>query len=540
MTEADIQLLIQENLRLNSALNLQCQQLSQLDAQLRHNEEQLKLKDEQLKLKDEQLERKTDQILWLQRQLYGRRSEKHLPNSTPGQLSLFDSNHGEPTLEAEKHLLSLVEDIQNQAKIRRTNRKEKSVKSKRTYRIPDNIERREIIIEPEGDLTNCVMIGQDITERLMMDSPKFWAEKIIRPIYKLIEQDKTSVSTTILQAKPQATILPGSMAGESLLSRIIIDKFLYHIPEYRQAKYFKSLGIDISTSTINRWVHAIAEELHPLYIAQMQQVLSCDYIQVDETTLSITDRPGKSRKGYIWAIRSVKTPGLFFHYDKGSRSQEVILKLLKDYQGALQTDGYAAYSIYEDKQGVLPLGCMAHVRRKFETALKSFPEAQKGLDYIALLYMLEANLEDDGADHRLIAQQRMEKAYPILQHMENWMTQTYDKITPKSLLAKAIEYAFGMWPRICRYCSDGHFQIDNNGIENAIRPIALGRKNYLFAGNDNGAEDNCIFYSLLGSCLQAKIEPELWFIDVLQKIPTLNNPVDWNALLPRNYILVKK
>lgn len=514
MTEAEIQLLIQENLRLNSVLNLQIQQLS---------------------LKEEELIRKNERILYLERQLYGRRSEKRLPDSLIGQLSLFDPNQGEPVLEAENQLSSLVADIQKQAESRRTRKKEKSAGLKRSYCIPANIERRETIIEPEGDLTHLVKIGQDVTEQLMLEPAKFWVDRTVRPIYKPAGEQKPALSTPILQAKPKACILSGSMAGESLLSRIIIDKFLYHIPEYRQATHFKSLGVNIPTSTINRWVHAIADKLYPLYIAQMQQVLSSDYIQVDETTLRITDRPGKARKGYIWAVRSVETPSLFFHYDKGSRSQDVILKLLKDYRGALQTDGYAAYSIYEDKQGVLPLGCMAHVRRKFETALKSFPEAQKGLDYIALLYMLEANLEDQEADYQSIAKQRMEKAYPILQHMENWMKQTYNKITPGSLLGKAIEYAFGMWPRICRYCSDGRFRIDNNGIENAIRPIALGRKNYLFAGNDDGAEDNCIFYSLLGSCIQAKVDPEHWLISVLQKIPNLKNPIDWMKLLPNNY-----
>ena len=181
-------------------------------------------------------------------------------------------------------------------------------------------------------------------------------------------------------------VLPGCLAGETLLSQIIIDKFLYHLPEYRQAKRFKELGVDIGTSSINRWVHSIADRLYPLYKAQTERVLSSEYIQIDETTLRIIDKPGVSRKGYIWAVRSVLSPGVFFHYDKGSRSQEVVLKILKDYRGALQTDGYAAYSIYEDKQGVLPLGCMAHVRRKFETAAQTTPEAQKGLDYIALLY----------------------------------------------------------------------------------------------------------------------------------------------------------
>jgi len=481
----------------------------------------------------EQLERKNERILYLERQLFGRRSEKRLPEYSQAQLSLFDTEQGMQILEQEtSEMTSLVEEIKHKAEKRGKRQRERSISQKRSYKIPADIERRETIINPEN-LDSCVMIkiGEDVSERLMLDPSKFWVERIVRPVYK-IQQEQQTVSTVIVQAPFSPGILPGCMAGDSLLSQIVVDKFLYHIPEYRQAVRFKELGVEITTSSINRWVHALAEKLYPLYIAQMQRVLSSNYIQVDETSHPVTDRPGAARKAYIWVVRSVMFPGIFFHYDKGSRSQEVILKLLKDYKGALQTDGYAAYSIYEEKQGVLPLGCMAHVRRKFEHALSTTPQAQKALDYIALLYMLEGNLKAEDADCEQIRKEREQKAYPILQQMENWMKQTYNNCTPKSPLGKAISYAFGMWPRISRYCKEGYFHIDNNAVENAIRPITLGRKNYLFSGNDNGAEDNCIFYTLLGSCLQAGIEPHQWLSSTLGKIPSLQTPINWEELLP--------
>lgn len=519
MTRDRIQQLEEENLRLKA---------------------QLHLKDEQLSLKDEQLERYNERILYLERQLFGRRSEKRLPDSISGQLSLFDPMQGKASLEEEAGLTSLVEEIKKKALLRRQKQKEKTASQKRSYKLPEHIERRETILEPEKpENSTLVKIGEDISERLMVEPSKFWVERIVRPVYKVVTK-QTALSPVIIQAPLQTTILPGSMASSSLLSQIITDKFLYHIPEYRQAERLKDLGVHLTTSSINRWVHALADRLYPLYIAQMEKVLSSDYIQVDETTLAVTDRPGSARKAYLWAVRSVLFPGLFFHYDKGSRSQDVVRKLLKDYQGALQSDGYAAYSIYEDKQGVLPLGCMAHVRRKFENALQYSPQAQTGLDYIALLYMLEANLRDEEADWNQIQNERMQKAYPILQQMESWMKQAFNQTTPKSPLGKAISYAFGMWPRICRYCSDGCFQIDNNGIENAIRPIALGRKNYLFAGNDNGAENYCIFYTLLGSCLQAEVNPAQWLTATLEIIPTLQTPINWEELLPSNFTNTEK
>jgi len=506
------------------------QEILQENARLK---ELLKIKDEQLLVKDEQLARKNERILYLERQLFGRRSEKSLPTYHEAQLSLFDTEQGSAVLEQEASVFStLAEDIKQKAEQRRNAKKSHAVSQKRSYKIPANIERRETVVNPEDiDASNLIKIGEDVSERLMIEPSKFWVERIVRPVYKRIQEQQT-ISTSIIQAPLHPTILPGCMAGESLLSQIIIDKFLYHLPEYRQAKRFKDFGVEISTSSINRWVHDVADKLYPLYVAQMNRVLATDYIQVDETSHSITDRPGSARKGYIWVVRSVLTPGVFFHYDKGSRSQDVVLKMLKDYKGALQTDGYAAYSIYEEKQGVLPLGCMAHVRRKFENALTTTPEAQKALDYIALLYMLEGNLKEEGADYEQIRKEREEKAYPILQQIENWMKQTYNCCTPKSPLGKAIGYAFGMWPRISRYCKEGYFHIDNNAVENAIRPITLGRKNYLFSGNDSGAQDNCIFYTLIGSCLQAGIEPYQWLRSTLETIPSLQNPIDWDKLLP--------
>lgn len=522
----DIQQILQENALLKVQILLK-------DEQILSKDEQILLKDEQILLKEEELKRKQERILYLERQLFGRRSEKRLPDYCEAQLSLFDSEQGMKTLELETpEMKSLVDEIMHKAEKRRNASKEKSTTKKRSYKVPQNIERRETVVNPENvDINTMIRIGQDVNERLMIEPSKFWVERIVRPIYKE-KQEVHALSTSMVQAPLKNVILPGCIAGESLLSQIIVDKFLYHLPEYRQAKRFKDLGLEITTSSINRWVHSLADKLYPLYAAQMQRVLSANYIQVDETSHSITDRKGSARKGYIWVVRSVLFPGVFFHYDKGSRSGEVVLKMLKDYQGALQTDGYAAYSIFEEKKGVLPLGCMAHVRRKFETALATTPQAQKALDYIALLYMLEGNLKEEGADHEQIRKEREQKAYPILQQMESWMKDAFKSCTPKSPLGKAISYAFGMWPRISRYCKEGYFHIDNNAVENTIRPIVLGRKNYLFSGNDSGAEDNCIFYTLLGSCLQAGIEPHKWLTSTLEKIPTLQAPINWEELLP--------
>ena len=271
-----------------------------LKEQLHLKDDQLRFKDEQLRLKEEELKRKNERILYLERQMFGRRSEKQLPDYSQAQLTLFDAEQGTPALELEASVLTtLIEDIKQKAELRRNIKKHRSVTQKRLYKLPAHIERRETVIQPERfDAYSMIKIGEDVTEKLMLDQAKFWVERTVRPIYK-IQQEQQALSTTIVQAPLKAAILPGCMAGESLLSQIAIDKFLYHLPEYRQAKRFKEHGVDITTSSINRWVHTLADKLYPLYIAQMNRVLSTHYIQVDETSHPVTDRPGAARKAYI-------------------------------------------------------------------------------------------------------------------------------------------------------------------------------------------------------------------------------------------------
>jgi len=280
------------------------QQILQENALLK---EQILSITQQMQLKEEELLRKQELILYLQRQLFGRRSEKSLPNYHEAQLSLFDSEQGSANLEQETPgMTTLVEDIKQKAELRHAASKCKATSEKRTYKIPANIERRETVIEPvNNNTTTLIKIGEDVSERLMLDPSKFWVERTVRPIYKTRETTHgQKLATIIIQAPAKEVILPGCMAGESLLSQLIVDKFLYHLPEYRQAKRFKELGVEIPTSSINRWVHATADKLYPLYVAQMQRILSANYIQVDETSHSITDRKGSARKGYIWVVRS--------------------------------------------------------------------------------------------------------------------------------------------------------------------------------------------------------------------------------------------
>ena len=512
---------------------------AKLQAAIIAKDKLLSEKDELLLHRDKQLVQKNERILYLERQLYGRRSEKRLPFWDKAQLSLFSQEEGRlSVLEEEEGVSSIVKTVKEEAEKRRKNRTKKNNRPG-TYAIPADIERREQVLLPEGiDAGQLVKIGEDVEETLEYTPGTFWVKRIVRPVFKAKEESSSQLQTTFYQAPGQASVLPGCIAGNSLLAQIVIDKFEYHLPEHRQRERFKDLGVRLSSSNINRWIHELADRIYPLYYWQMQSVLDSSYIQMDETTIPVADRPGKSRKAYLWAARSAGSkspPGMFFYYDKGSRSQDVIIKLLRDYKGALQTDGYTGYNIYEDKKDVLLLGCLAHVRRKFETAFNAgYTDAVKALDYISVLYMLEANLKDENADETQILQQRKEKAYPILQALEQWMVETFNKTTPGTSLGKAVSYAFTMLPRIARYTSQAEFKLDNNLIENRIRPITLGRKNYLFAQNNKGAETLALFYTLIGSCKEADINPTLWLTDVLNRMDQFQGE-ELTKLLPGNW-----
>ena len=231
------------------------QENASLKAQILQMNEQIILKDQQILLKEEELLRKNERILYLERQLFGRRSEKKLPDYCEAQLSLFDSEQGMAALEQETPgMTTLIEDIKQKAEQRHSASKRKTTAEKRSYKIPANVERIETIIEPtHNDTTTLIKIGEDVSERLMLDPSKFWVERTVRPIYKVKETEQgQALTTTIVQAPAKEVIFPGCMAGESLLSQLIVDKFLYHLPEYRQAKRFKELGVEIPTSSINR------------------------------------------------------------------------------------------------------------------------------------------------------------------------------------------------------------------------------------------------------------------------------------------------
>lgn len=298
------------------------------------------------------------------------------------------------------------------------------------------------------------------------------------------------------------------------------------------------MGVKLPTSTINDWMHAVASKLYPLYESLGEQIRSRNYLEIDEVPWRIADTPGKCRKGYAWQFFDAPpdSHGLYFYYHKESQAGAIPKAQLKDYRGAIQTDGYGVYDYFERQPDVTLLGCMAHARRKFTDAQASHPyQAQRAIEYIRLLYELEANLKTRNATPEEIATERQAKALPIMDTMEACMLAAAETCTPGDLLGKALDYAYKLWPRLRRYADNGIYQIDNNPDERNQRPSVMGRKNYLFSKTDRGAEDNAVFYSLLESCQIVGVNQLQWQTDVLQRLAHNPDEKQLQTLLPYNY-----
>ena len=236
----------------------------------------------------------------------------------------------------------------------------------------------------------------------------------------------------------------------------------------------------------------------------------------------------------MWAVRNALTGDVYFHYDMGSRSGDTARKLISGYRGAVQTDGYEVYESFENTPGKRMIGCWAHVRRKFVEALdENKKSASEAIVYIGKLYRIEEEMREAGLTPEEIKERRQKESYPIIQEFEKWMDSVANKFTPKSRMGKALVYTYTLLPRLSRYVLDGRYNIDNNGIENAIRPLALGRKNFLFAGNHDAAVRAAIVYSLFSSCKAANIQTRAWLEDILTRLP--GHKDDLSSLLPGHW-----
>jgi len=491
--------------------------------------------------KDRLIKKLTDQLAWLRRKFWKASSEKYIP-ADPAQRKIdFDGIEILP--EEEETIKAAASEII----MYKRNKPDHAKKQPVRLPLPEHLRREEEIIEPKGIDENWVRIGEEVTEQLEHKPGELYVRRIIRHKYALkkdlqLQQELGTdgiLNKTVMIAPLPFLPLPRSNAGASLLAELIMGKYMYHLPFHRQISLFKLEGLKIPASTVNDWFAGCGDLLRALYYRLKEIILQSDYIQIDESTVPvINNEKHRAVKAYLWVIRAVMKDLVFFHYDKGSRAQKVVIELLHNYKGAVQTDGYGAYSIYENKKGVMLLGCWAHARRKFTESLKEDKAgAEYALEQIGLIYGVESMADDQGLDYQQRAELRSRLAYPILCAFEKWIVSYMPKVLPKGRMSQALTYTYSLFHRLTRYHLDGRYKIDNNLVENTIRPLALGRKNYMFCGNHDAAENAAIMYSLLGCCAASDVNPREWLTDVLTRIPYYNNDysLDLADLLPHNW-----
>ncbi|MBA3830277.1 MAG: IS66 family transposase [Taibaiella sp.] len=456
----------------------------------------------------------------LRRLIYGSKNERFLPaNGSLSQLSLdiqADAVGACSVTKAQK-----IEYTRNTTQIT----KEHPGRTK----LPEHLERREIIIEPAEVTEGCKKIGEEITEELDYEPGKLFVNRYVRPKY--VQANNAGIIISSMIDRP----LPKAIVGTGLLAQIIIDKYVDHLPLYRQMERFKREGINIPYSTISDWIKNGCALIDPLYEALKKLILQSSYLHADESPIKVLDKDkkGSTHRGYYWVYQNSIEGLVLFDYQEG-RGREGPQQMLKDFKGYLQTDGYAVYDYFKDKEDIEVLHCMAHARRMFYEARDNDKAiAEYALQQIGLLYDIERKAKQQQLEPEQILVLRQTESVPVLQSLGTWMKEAYLKALPKSAIGKALGYSIKRWPELMLYASDGKFNIDNNPVENSIRPVAIGRKNYLFAGSHDAAKRSAMLYSLMGTCKLHSINPFIWLRDVLQRID--NHPINKiSELLPQN------
>lgn len=400
--------------------------------------------------------------------------------------------------------------------------------------LPDHLPVTRIVLEPDENVEGLKCIGQKVTRKLDITPASLTVIEYVRNQYvKEVEGDQK-----IIIAKLPTFPIEKGIATAGLLAQIAVDKYVDHLPLYRQRERFKREQIDIAASTIDSWIMRTAQLLSPLYEALRNKILQQGYLQADETPIKVLDRDkkGKTHQGYYWVYHSPLQNSVFFDYQAG-RGRDGPRELLKNFTGYLQTDGYAVYDWFGKQKGIVLQGCMAHARRNFEKAVDyDHEKASQVLVLIQALYAVERKARENQLSASQRKELRLNEALPVANELGKLMVKMAQGTLPKNPLGQALSYAIARWDNLLNYLYDGSLEIDNNLVENAIRPNAIGRKNFLFAGSHEGARRAAMFYTFFGTCKMHGVNPWQWLKKVLEVIPD-HHANKLEELFPQNMSL---
>ena len=464
----------------------------------------------------------------LQRAQFGKRSEKL--DTEQLALALEDIEQAIAASEAE-------DDKKDEAGARGRAEKRRSNRGA----LPAHLPRIHVTIE--GD-TNCPccrtpmhVIGEESSERLDVIPAQFRVLVTHRPKYAC-----RACEEKIVQAPAPERLIKGGLPTEAMVAHVLTAKYAWHLPLYRQAQMLAAQGLDIKRSVLAFWVGYAAAELKPIYLRLRELILTSGKIAVDETVAPVLD-PGRGRtkQGYFWAIArddrpsgGADPPAIAYSYAPG-RGAVHGLKLLDGYRGIVQCDGYAAYKAIADAtppETIRLAFCFAHLRRKFFDIAKggNAPIASEALQRIAALYAIEKTIRGRSASERRAL--RQERSRPLVLQLRAWLGHQLGRISGKAPTAEVIRYAFNHWDGLTLFLEDGRVELDTNIVERGIRPLVLNRKNALFAGHDQGAENWALIASLVETCKLNSVDPQAYFTDVLEKLVNLWPASRLDELMP--------
>ena len=396
--------------------------------------------------------------------------------------------------------------------------------------LPAHLPRKETIIEPEEDTTGMNRIGEEVTEELEYKPGTLYVNRYVRPKYA--RQNGDGVLIGMLPVRP----VEKGKFGPGFLANLAISKYVDHQPLYRQRKQLLRQKVNLPASTLGDAIGSTCELLMPLYELQRGIVLQVNYLMVDETRIRVREPQtrGKCHHGYFWVYYDPLKPIAFFDY-RETRARDGPEEMLADFSGYLQTDGYRGYDEFGDRDSIIHVVCFAHARRYFTDALPNDAARAEGmLLRIQKLYEVERKARESGCTHEQRYQLRQAEALPVLSEIHEWLDIERHKVVPKSAIGKAIGYMLKYWKRLNVYTTNGMLEIDNNLVENAIRPVVLGRKNYLFAGSHDGARRAALIYSLVITAQLHGHEPFEYMSNLIARLP--EHPHKRIAeLLPQNW-----
>lgn len=407
-------------------------------------------------------------------------------------------------------------------------------------RLPENLPTEEIIVDPEEvtrDPSAYRLIGTEVTEELDVIPVQYLRRLIIRRKFMA----KADHNRPPILAPLAPRLIEGSCASAGLLTDIVLKKYVDHLPLYRQEQILRTRhGIELSRQTMSDWVRVVADWISPIYAHIREDLQQGSYLQIDETPIRYClAEGGGSAQGYFWVYHRPGGDVLFeWHTGRGANCLD---EMLDRFRGTVQCDGYGAYSSFaKHHDGITLAGCWAHARRGFHEALEEAPGfARWVLHQIQHLYALEAQARHRRAGPHLRQAMRSACSRMVLTRLEVALKRKLTAYLPKSQMGQAIGYALGHWAQLLRFVEDGHLEIDNNLVENAIRPTAVGKKNWLFIGHPEAGDRSAIIYTLLECCKRRGINPQEYLRDVLTRLPTLTNH-QTRELTPGNWLAARR